>query len=194
MKAVTKKRKMLWIALAVFCVILAFACAAAADGYYPGPEPKEEEPVVVATPKAEPPAVRPHHPPVPKDTQNPTKKTRPKPTPKPTQPPEIVPDYDPPAEPEPPETYDVTVYYRYSDGTEAAVPYKNHYQDGESFGVHSPNISGYHTTTGKVSGKVNGRNESIVVYYYKDSDIILEDYGTPLGLGDIIINIGDCYE
>ena len=38
------------------------------------------------------------------------------------------------------------------------------------------------------------RNESFVVYYYGGNTIIIEDYDTPLGLGDVIINIGDCYE
>ena len=147
--------------------------ASAADKYYPGPEPKPEEPVVLVTPKPEEPA------------------------------PVITPEPQPPkrsqatATPEParqPENYSLTVRYLYKDGSQAAVPYYNVYSPGENFNVYSPNISGYSRSRDTISGKMERRNESFVVYYYDGNTIVIDDYETPLGLGDVIINIGDCYE
>ena len=154
-------------ALIICCVLLVtsgIALAGSSDSYYPGPEEKPEDPVVVTTPK-------------------PTKKPKPVVTPK-------------PRKPKPKADYTLTIYYQYMDGSTAAQTYVETYAAGTSFNVRSPSINGYITTRKNVSGIMPNRNLSYVVYYYRTEAAteIIEDYDTPLGLGNTVINIGDCYE
>ena len=165
-----KKRCMrAWFLITALCIMLtSFAGAfAETDSYYPGPGDDPEDPVVVVTPKP---------------TPKPTKKPGPKPTPKP-RPKEKI--------------YKLTVYYRYMDGKQAAVTFQGQFRKGFQYGVVSPTIPGYRMTKKLVSGVMPGRNLSFVVWYYRDGwdgYEALEDYDTPLGLGNVVINIGDCYE
>lgn len=171
------RKTVLRFAALIFCIIIAVAGAASAAGKkdnYPGPGGKTEKPKPVVTPKK-----------TPKPTPKPTGwSIRPTPTPEPTP----VPGED--------SIYNLTVYYLYTDGGEAAAPYSNPYEEGDPYNVISPTIPEYTCTRGAVSGTMPGRNLSYVVYYMKGGVgyTILDDYDTPLGLGNIVINIGDCYE
>lgn len=165
-----------WVLLVALCLVFTSCVGAyAADSYYPGPGEDPEEPVVVVTPK-----------PKPKPTPAPT----PKPTEKP-HPPRRTPEPEP--EKEDP-YYTLTVYYLYTDGSPAAVTFQEQFREGDSYQVVSPAIPGYHVSAGSYSGRMPGRNNSFVVWYYGEGLTVLEDYDTPLGLGNVVINIGDCYE
>ena len=145
-----------------------------------------------------------------------------------------------------PKTYQVTIEYRFPDGTSAASSHTESVKTGGTFSVTSPQIQGYTADQATISGTVSGRNLSYVVYYSEDrqqnqeqqqqqepqnqeqaepaqaetqtqtaqtqetgaaaltqpaaaaassSDLVdLADYETPLGLGGIAMNAGDCFE
>ena len=163
---------------------------AVADKYYPGPEESPEEPVVIETPE-------PTEAPTEAPTGAPTEAPTAEPTPVPVTPEPKLPDPEP--EPTPiwvPEgDYTLTVYYKYTDGSEAAIPYVIKLNEGASFMVYSPVIPGFYVTHLSVSGVMEDRDMAIAVYYYYAEEYAeIEDYDTPLGLGGTVINIGDCYE
>ena len=93
-------------------------------------------------------------------------------------------------------TYTLTVRYRYLDGTTAAQTYTASLRRGQRFRVTSPEIEGYIAVPAVVSGTMRGRNtEYTVTYVPEDEDVVIEDYGTPLGLGGVYIQSGsDCFE
>ena len=212
------------LAAAVFLFVSAAgAVAVAADRYYPGPEPGGDTPITIVTPDP----VRPQP-----DNPSEPSKPQPNVTPEPAKPqPDVTPTSEPPkpvvptktpapvitaapvvpnptATPVPGEEeevnpeYTVTIIYQYITGQEAANPYVQTYHEGDTYGVHSPEITGYQVSKDMVSGIVPKRDVCVVVYYIGgDSDFggfsileIIEDYETPLGLGNVVINIGDCYE
>ncbi len=199
MKRNGMKRFALWIVFALFFTMPGLA-GAGTTGFYPGPGPQPDDPIPVATPKKTPtrkPTPKPTRKPTRRPTRRPTRKPTRKPTPKPKKTPKPTPV--PAPEPTPEATsktssHTLTVYYRYTDGKQAAATYRNEYQTGESYGVHSPAIEGYGCTKKVVSGTMKNRDVTVVVYYSTGDEIFLEDYNTALGLGDVIINIGDCYE
>ena len=96
-------------------------------------------------------------------------------------------------------TYTVTVNYRDTDGNIVAqtvtqrVPYDNGYN------IVSPVVNGYTTTQRAVTGTMPARDVQVTVYYTRaaeetDNTIVIDDYGTPLGLGNVSLNAGDCFE
>ena len=90
--------------------------------------------------------------------------------------------------------YTLTIYYRYVGGGTAAPTYKKTGLNiGDSYSVKSPVIDGYTCDRPTVRGKMPGRNVTITVYYAGE-DIIIDDYGTPLGLGNLSLNAGDTIE
>lgn len=77
--------------------------------------------------------------------------------------------------------YTLTIYYRYSNGGIAAPTYTHAYAGGETYSVPSPEIPGYRCMTPVASGTMPSGNHEIPVYYVlMDTDIIIEDYDTPL--------------
>ena len=106
--------------------------------------------------------------------------------------------------------YQVTVLYRYMDGRTAAPAYRANIATGKSYSITSPDIAGYTVNLKKVTGTVSGQNMTYVVYYdvprpapvYVTTDgtttggqtIDIREYETPLGVGTVAINAGDCYE
>ena len=175
----SKRIRILWCLTVALCfVFMSCAAYAASDSYYPGPSEGPEEPIEVLTPE-----------PTPVPTPEPT----PAPTPKPWTPPRTTPEPEPEPEEEEP-IYTLTVVYRYTNGEEAAVTYVNQFREGESYEVISPEIPGYLVTKKVYAGTMSDRDQSFVVWYYREGYTILEDYDTPLGLGNVVINIGDCYE
>ena len=107
--------------------------------------------------------------------------------------------------------YTLTVYYQYLDGTTAAPTFFEINEEGDLYDIISPVIPGYKATLLRISGTQPARNIEFVVIYiptttpYDPTDpvdpinpphgpVIIEDYETPLGLGEVNLNAGDCYE
>ena len=109
-----------------------------------------------------------------------------------------------------PITYNVTVYYRYLNGQTAAPTAYRSMKTGTSYSIGSPAIGGYAASVSLISGTVTGRDLTYVVYYTgtgggvyngagrEEEQMVdvntIDDYKTPLGLGEIGINAGECFE
>ena len=111
-------------------------------------------------------------------------------------------------------SYTLTINYRYLDGTPAAASYTAVLAQGAGYDVTSPVIQGYTASIVRVTGIMPGQNVEYTVIYIPagsavpipaapgtpasaiipDMTIMLEDYQTPLGLGTVYTNIGDCFE
>lgn len=89
--------------------------------------------------------------------------------------------------------YTVTIRYIYEDGTTAWPTYKGTYWPGEIYDVWSPVIPGYKCSDPRINGVMPPRNLQFVVIYVPDGTVLV-DYDTPLGLGNIQIHVGVCYE
>ena len=93
-----------------------------------------------------------------------------------------------------PATYQLTVNYRFLDGTQAANTIMRNYTAGAAYNIASPAIEGYRAIPAYVTGTMPANNLTITVLYLPNGLQIIEDYETPLGLGQAFINIGDCIE
>ena len=97
-------------------------------------------------------------------------------------------------EPEPRRTFNLTVNYVYQNGKRAAASYnRGGLRNGETFDITSPVIAGYTASETVVSGTIYNRDIKVTVIYTADG-VNLDDYGVPLGLGNITMNVGDCFE
>ena len=97
-------------------------------------------------------------------------------------------------EPEPRRTFNLTVNYVYQNGKRAAASYnRGGLRNGETFDITSPVIVGYTASETVVSGTIDNRDIKVTVIYTADG-VNLDDYGVPLGLGNITMNVGDCFE
>lgn len=97
-------------------------------------------------------------------------------------------------EPEPRRTFNLTVNYVYQNGKRAAASYnRSGLKNGETFDITSPVIAGYTASETVVSGTIDNRDIKVTVIYTADG-VNLDDYGVPLGLGNITMNVGDCFE
>ncbi len=100
----------------------------------------------------------------------------------------------------------LTIYYQYLDGTAAADTHYETLHAGDAYDVVSPVIEGYVASILRVEGVMPGRDVEYVVIYVaqpkdkkkqpKDDDkkIFLHAYETPLGLGNVNLNAGECFE
>ena len=96
--------------------------------------------------------------------------------------------------PEPRRTFNLTINYVYQNGKRAAASYnRGGLKNGETFDITSPVIAGYTASETVVSGTIYNRDIKVTVIYTADG-VNLDDYGVPLGLGNITINVGDCFE
>lgn len=104
-----------------------------------------------------------------------------------------------------PNTYMVTVYYRYLNGQTAAPTAYRSVKTGTGYTIGSPAIGGYVANVASISGTVTGRDLTYVVYYTgtgaggsENVEVVnlneIDDYKTPLGLGEVGINAGECFE
>lgn len=104
-------------------------------------------------------------------------------------------------------TYDVTVHYLYlTDGTTAAPDDKiNRLRPGDAYRFSCPTIDGYYASSLTVTGTMPAHNVEITVYYVPEDLlpsngrggpglILLDEYGIPLGVGRVMLNVGDCFE
>ena len=96
--------------------------------------------------------------------------------------------------PEPRRTFNLTINYVYQNGKRAAASYnRGGLKNGETFDITSPVIAGYTASETVVSGTIYYRDIKVTVIYTADG-VNLDDYGVPLGLGNITMNVGDCFE
>ena len=96
--------------------------------------------------------------------------------------------------PEPRRTFNLTINYVYQNGKRAAASYnRGGLKNGETFDITSPVIAGYTASETVVSGTIYNREIKVTVIYTADG-VNLDDYGVPLGLGNITMNVGDCFE
>ena len=97
-------------------------------------------------------------------------------------------------QPEPRRTFNLTISYVYQNGKRAAASYnRGGLKNGETFDITSPVIAGYTASETVVSGTIYNRDIQVTVIYTADG-VNLDDYGVPLGLGNITMNVGDCFE
>ena len=94
-----------------------------------------------------------------------------------------------------PVRYRLTVLYRYLDGTTAAPTVTEMHSQGDHYNVVSPVIPGYTANIKIVQGTMPNHDVTVIVLYIPGDDLVeIPDYETPLGLGNVSLNIGDCYE
>jgi len=98
-----------------------------------------------------------------------------------------------------PLSYNLTINYRYADGRVAAGSYVAVVEYGAEYNVASPTIGGYRASQRRVQGTMPSHDVEITVYYTAipapvPELIVIDDYGTPLGLGNVSLNAGDCIE
>ena len=110
-------------------------------------------------------------------------------------------------------SYTLTIHYRYADGTVVEPDYVGTFAAGALYDIPSPVRNGYIYRT-PVRGVMPERNHEEWVYYYipgggeeepekKPEEnpkttprevTTLLDYPTPLGLNNVFMNVGDCFE
>ena len=110
-----------------------------------------------------------------------------------------------------PQQYTLTIHYvDVLTGRPVTDDYVMALREGQTYNVVSPLINGMDTNMLRVSGVMEGHDEEISVLYMAgangvpggnnpdgsgtDDLVILEDYGTPLGLNGVRLNTGDCFE
>ena len=93
-------------------------------------------------------------------------------------------------------TYDLTINYVYKNGDTAAESYTDTLKAGDKYSVDSPVIDGYVPSIKVVEGTMPTRDVVITVIYVKKGNglTIIDEYDVPLGLGQVAINAGDCFE
>lgn len=91
--------------------------------------------------------------------------------------------------------YTLTIYYLYINGETAAPTVIEIHRAGDKYDVVSPVIPGYTASILKVQGIMPSRDvEYTVIYTPTDEHQAIEDIETPLGMGAIHINVGDCLD
>ncbi len=88
------------------------------------------------------------------------------------------------------------IYYRYLDGSEAAPTVDEEHAAGDRYDVDSPKIEGYRASQANVNGIMPNYDVEYVVLYLPVKGVyeIITDYDTPLAIGEVYINIGECFE
>ena len=87
------------------------------------------------------------------------------------------------------------IIYQYIDGREAAPTVERMLYPRDPYDVESPVIPGYTATLLRVEGRMPNHDVEYLVLYLPGEGLrILDDYETPLGLGNVFINIGECIE
>lgn len=98
------------------------------------------------------------------------------------------------------DTYTLTINYVYSTGGTAAPTYRQTgMYAGDDYDVTSPRIDGYTVSRERVNGTMPARSLEFTVIYTPQGtgdDVveIINEYGVPLGIGSVVMNLGDCFE
>jgi pilin isopeptide linkage protein len=93
------------------------------------------------------------------------------------------------------EGYRLTIYYQYLNGRMAAPTVREDHKEGDDYDVVSPTIRSYTANIRRVRGTMPNHDVTVVVVYIPGDNLVpFEDYDTPLGLGNVSLNIGECYE
>ncbi len=96
------------------------------------------------------------------------------------------------------QTYTLTVHYIYSDGRQAAPSMQQTgLSMGDEYSVTSPNITGYVASNKLIAGAMPACNVERTVVYVRSGRSKLTDLledETPLGLGLVVTNVGECAE
>ncbi|MBQ9943850.1 MAG: MucBP domain-containing protein, partial [Clostridia bacterium] len=91
--------------------------------------------------------------------------------------------------------YKLTIHYIYENGETAAPDFSDALKAGEKYEVESPVLEGYRTKDKVVKGQMPAYDVTVTVIYKKSGNyIIIEDYDMPLGLGNVNLNAGECFE
>jgi uncharacterized repeat protein (TIGR01451 family) len=93
--------------------------------------------------------------------------------------------------------YGLTITYVYQDGSTAAPTYQATLRVNDVYDIASPVLSGYVASVERVSGTMSGRNAAYTVIYVRAGSAnmtIIDEYGTPLNIGNVVMNVGDCFE
>ena len=102
----------------------------------------------------------------------------------------------------------LTIYYQYMDGSIAADTYFVTLMPGDPYDVVSTVIEDFTATQLRVEGIMPNRNAEFVVWYLPETEpdpetgrtripggyTKIDDYGVPLGLGNVNRNAGECVE
>ena len=95
-------------------------------------------------------------------------------------------------------SYTLTIQYRYTDGTPAAATYlARNVLYGDTYSIASPAVPGYEANMPVVAGRMPDSNLTLTVFYARDAEetfVEIDEYGVPLGLGGVVMNVGDCFE
>ena len=92
-----------------------------------------------------------------------------------------------------PINYRLTINYVYEDGTTAARSYRGILNYDIYYSIGSPALEGYVASTMRVSGRMPARDTTYTVIYVPETTII-DEYGVPLNIGSVVMNVGDCFE
>ena len=90
--------------------------------------------------------------------------------------------------------YRLRVFYRYTDGREASPTVEKILNEGEKYNIPSPVIEGYKVSITRVTGIMPNHDVDYLVLYAPIGTVFIDDFETPLGLGNVYINIGECFE
>ena len=56
-------------------------------------------------------------------------------------------------------------------------------------------LAGYVASQRNISGTMAGRNlVYTVIYVPGETTVVINEYGVPLGIGNVEMNVGDCFE
>ena len=102
------------------------------------------------------------------------------------------------------EKHKLTIEYIFMDGSEASPKHEETLKEGDKYHVKSPEIEGYKPSQEVVNGTMPDRDVVITVIYVKKPDknrnaggedyFTILEYRAPLGVGNVNMNVGDCYE
>ena len=91
-------------------------------------------------------------------------------------------------------SYRLTVYYRYWETGVAVRPsITQTHAYGDNYRVVSPTLDGYKCSRTVVSGTMPAYDVQVTVWY-TPAETVIDEYGTPLGLDNVSLNMGECIE
>ena len=105
----------------------------------------------------------------------------------------------------------ITINYVDENGRSVASPYTQEAASGDSYSISSPGIAGLVTGTASVDGTMPDRDVQVTVIYRsanqdavpaansaaqqtEETETVINDYSTPLGLGGTSLTAGVCIE